>query len=161
MTTAIIGFLGTVIGALVGAWFGASRTSMEQRVGLTLRMDEEYHALIEDRIHADRMLSELRTSEPTYESLYATLTAEEWARISRVRHFWSRIAVLMRLNRMDAAVARTLFAEEARFWWGSHFRWIEERRPSAFEHWRTTWSTLTPWLVPVRHHPGYPVPGDP
>lgn len=141
-----------LVAALLGAWIGAKVAhlygSRQARVSLTVAMFDRYQSLLPHRIAADDLLKKMKSGGTSleYAALYKSLSAEEWSKVSHVRHFWGQLALLHEKKQLDAALASGLFAEDARYWWSEYFAEAERLAPPGSANWRKTWKILDPWI---------------
>lgn len=144
---AVVGGAIALAGALVAIVEARSRAQTERRTSLTLSMFERYNdpVHLNSRIAADRCLKARPTvdgsPEPMQDTCSALVSSGDWEHVSRVRHFWSQLATLVKAGLVDTGLVRSLLRADIRYWRGV-FEQRERSLPDEFQRWRSTWADL-------------------
>ncbi len=148
LVTGVIGAVGALLGAWVGAHSANSYADRQAARALTLELYRQYHSLLPDRIAADKLLAARKAAGESleYDSIYTTLPSTEWAPVSRVRHFWDHVALIKSRGLLDSELARVLFAQDATYWYDTYFA-AAEKDAEPPGTWGATWRYLSSWLV--------------
>lgn len=149
LLSAIIGFIGGLVGVAVGAYLqqrsGHAQLCRETTLQLYDRFDDP--DILESRIRADQILSANAASpEPMCLSqLYAKLSREEWHHISRTRFFIDHVGLLNRIGYLDKTLARPLFQRYVDYWVDHHFGPLEDLEA---KYAAAVPCCVPPWQVP-------------
>ncbi|MCU0492899.1 MAG: hypothetical protein MUD01_15010 [Chloroflexaceae bacterium] len=115
-------FLSGLIGAIVGAVFGALATSYftgreqqrQNQILTTLRLYEQYEMtdMLQSRIKATALFKQaLESKSPlSIRELMATTSPEEWQHMSRLLHFFEQVAVLFEADYLDKKLFQVTLA---------------------------------------------------